>query len=481
MSIPAEAFERRKKLAEVELCEGLVEIGERSFLCTGHSITTINIPNSLRRICNQAFASSLRTPICLHDGIESIGIYAFACCIFTNFRVPSLITVIPERMLNWCKSMFSLEIPEDLMWIGNYALIKCYCLRNVAFPPNAVFGDDIFILTGMDLQLQFGSIAEVISALMHRFDGLPIHKLVYYQSYNQGVLQNLVAAVDMRSGQLRTLRSKLNPTGNQQDCLGMTPLHILTCSSVHDLEVYRLIVQKYPSNLITEDRWGALPLLYAFWGTAPDEIVQFLLDSYQLYYPDHVFNWTNMVETMGRCDAQKENIENLLHVRQIHFPDQSINWEYLLDKFAQASGVSISEALFQERMQFLLMSGLSLRVEALPFRVWRDHIENMIQTADYRWNMDNAVILRAIRYKLAYLERELTKMKEATTILELALWKTRLDESVHKRGTTHRRKKFKTDVSHVRLQCRVICGADIVIRHVLPFLITAVEEERWLG
>jgi hypothetical protein len=120
-------------------------------------------------------------------------------------------------------------------------------------------------------------------------------------------------------------------------------------------------------------------------------------------------------------------------------------------------------------------------VEALPFRVWRDHIENMIQTADYRWNMDNAVILRAIRYKLAYLERELTKMKEATTILELALWKTRLDESVHKRGTTHRRKKFKTDVSHVRLQCRVICGADIVIRHVLPFLITAVEEERWLG
>jgi hypothetical protein len=51
-SIHAEAFERRKKLAEVELCEGLVEIGKRSFLCTDHSITTINIPNSLRRICH---------------------------------------------------------------------------------------------------------------------------------------------------------------------------------------------------------------------------------------------------------------------------------------------------------------------------------------------------------------------------------------------------------------------------------------------
>jgi len=68
----------------------------------------------------------------------------------------------------------------------------------------------------------------------------------------------------MRSGQRRTLRSKLDPTGSQQDCLGMTPLHILTCSTVHDLELYRVIVEKYPANLITEDRWGALPLLYVF-------------------------------------------------------------------------------------------------------------------------------------------------------------------------------------------------------------------------
>jgi hypothetical protein len=111
---------------------------------------------------------------------------------------------------------------------------------------------------------------------MHRFDELPIHSLVYYQSYNQGVLQNLSAIINMRSGQPLSLRSKLNPTGNQQDCLGMTPLHILACSSVHDLEAYRLIVENYPTNLITEDGWGALPLLYAFWGAAPSEMLHHL-------------------------------------------------------------------------------------------------------------------------------------------------------------------------------------------------------------
>jgi hypothetical protein len=378
-SIHAKAFHEQKKLAEVELCEGLVEIGEGSFSWCLRSITKINIPASLRRICDYAFWSSLRCAIRLHDGIESIGRHAFNGCIFTNFRVPPLITVIPNGILYKCTTMFSLEISERITEIRNYALQNSYCLRNIAFPPDVVFGDDIFIeeeedddnemRLRTDLQLLFGdSNSAIIRELQHRFDELPIHSIVYYQSYHQGVLQILVAAINI---------SELDTTGNQQDCLGMTPLHILTCSSVHNLEMYRLIVENYPANLITEDRWGATPLLYAFWGAAPTEIIQFLLESYQSLYPDHTFNWTMMVETMGRCDTPKERIEKLLSVKQMHFPEQSIDWEYLLDKFAKPSPVSLP---FQERLQFLVMCGLSERVEALAFKVWHDCITNMIQT-----------------------------------------------------------------------------------------------------
>jgi hypothetical protein len=254
----------------------------------------------------------------------------------------------------------------------------------VAFPPNAVIGNDV-LCNGdpryrTDLEILFGNTeADIIRELKHRFDGLLIHKLVYYQTYNQGMLL--------------VLRRKLDSTGNNQDCLGMTPLHILTCSSVHDLEVYRVIIENYPANLITEDRWGALPLLYACWGTAPFEIIQFLLESYRSLYPDHIFNWTMMMETMGRCDTPKENIENMLHVKQMHFPEQPIDWGYLLDKFAEPSSScdSIFEEPFQERMQFLVMRGMSERVEALPFKVWRDHITNMIHTAKFEYNGDNLV------------------------------------------------------------------------------------------
>jgi hypothetical protein len=94
--IPDNAFNERRELAEVELCEGLVEI--RGSDCN-YSIKKINIPATLRRIKDWAFLASFGTPIRLTDGIESIGRYAFFCCIFTNFRVPPLITMITNTML----------------------------------------------------------------------------------------------------------------------------------------------------------------------------------------------------------------------------------------------------------------------------------------------------------------------------------------------------------------------------------------------
>ena len=234
-----------------------------------------------------------------------------------------------------------------------------------------------------------------------------------------------------------------------------------------------MIIETYPTNLITEDRWGALPLLYAFWGTAPSEIIQFLIESYQSLYPDHVFNWTMMVETIGRTDTPKESIENLLCVKQMHFPGQSIDWENLLDTFSSPTLTSsYGDVIFLERMQYLFKCGMSARVEALAFKVWRDCITNMIETAYFRYNEDNHSTLHEIQRKIAQFDNELLRLKEATSILELALWKTRIIENTHKWGTTKFHKKMKTDESSIRMQCRVTCGADIVIGLVLPYCIS---------
>ena len=68
---------------------------------------------------------------------------------------------------------------------------------------------------------------------------------------------------------------------------------------------------------------GATTAVYIL-GFAPSKIIQFLLDSYQSFYPGHIFNWTNMVKTSGRCDTPQERIEHLLFVHQTYFPERSI-------------------------------------------------------------------------------------------------------------------------------------------------------------
>ena len=62
-------------------------------------------------------------------------------------------------------------------------------------------------------------------------------------------------------------------------------------------------------------------------------------------------------------------------------------------------------------------------------------------------------------------------MKEVTTILELALWKMKMNEKSHQDMATQSQKKIKTDESITRQQCRVTCGADVIIGPVLQFLI----------
>eukprot|EP00984_Skeletonema_dohrnii_P013486 scaffold5588_cov78-Skeletonema_dohrnii-CCMP3373.AAC.3 len=60
-------------------------------------------------------------------------------------------------------------------------------------------------------------------------------------------------------------------------------------------------------------------------------------------------------------------------------------------------------------------------------------------------------------------------VKKALTLLELALWKAKLAEK-DENSAEGRTKKAKLDSESVRKEKRVTCGADTVIKNVLPFL-----------
>jgi hypothetical protein len=59
------------------------------------------------------------------------------------------------------------------------------------------------------------------------------------------------------------------------------------------------------------------------------------------------------------------------------------------------------------------------------------------------------------------------------SLLELGLWKAKMDDSNFDQGKTTGRgnKKSKIDPSEFRLKCRISCGADHVIENVLPYIL----------
>jgi len=450
--IQERAFEYCIGLERIELCDGLQEIGNQAFeRCM--SVKNVKIPSTVIRIGEWAFAYVPLVDIRLPDCLESIGSYAVARGNFPILRIPPLITTISRGLVGSCEGLMSIELSDSVTRI-EYTSFSCQSLRNVAIPQNNVSIDARNSVFGLcdDLEQLFGTEEQIIHGLKHRFDNLPVHKMIYYQSYNNVTSDQLNSATDIRMSQRR---SKVNPTGSQRDCLGMTPLHILACSTVQNLELYKVLVTKYPENLITEDRWGALPLLYAVWGDAPDEILQFLVDSYKSLYPDHELNWTGMMASLRRDKVSRSVLQALLDLYIDFVPDQI---EELFEELAEHEGISL------DTFRFIVQRGYIERVNTIGLKQYRDAImvEMEIKPINSKLGW-----LNIIRSKLVQYEEEYRTLKEATTLLELLLWKNEMDKS----ESSKKRKRAEESDSNFREQCRIGCRADIVIEHVLPFLV----------
>ena len=231
------------------------------------------------------------------------------------------------------------------------------------------------------------------------------------------------------------------------------------------------MVDKYSANLIVEDAWGATPLLYAVWVDAPSEIVQFLVNSYQSLYPNHEFEWNDMVITLGRANASKVVIQNLLDVQSTLSPEYNIDWDQVFGVLAVET--ELEYHMYPKTCCFLTRCSIATRVNVIGVKHFRDAMAdnwlceyNDCSFNRQEWHTETLT-------KLEYYESEYRKLKESTSLLELALWKIRMDNSILEQVDTIGRgnKKMKFDHSDFRLQCRINCGAEQVVENVWPYLL----------
>jgi hypothetical protein len=75
--------------------------------------------------------------------------------------------------------------------------------------------------------------------------------------------------------------------------------------------------------------------------------------------------------------------------------------------------------------------------------------------------------------KLEYYESEYGRLKEVTSLLELAIWKMKINDGSKDLCETMGgdNEKIKRDGAEFRLQCRISCGANIVIKNMWPYLL----------
>ena len=98
------------------------------------------------------------------------------------------------------------------------------------------------------------------------------------------------------------------------------------------------------------------------------------------------------------------------------------------------------------------------------------------KTAIYGGSGPRRVFITEVTAKLAHYETEYQKLKEATSIVELALWKQKMNDHIQGKKQRRSKKKLKIDNSSIREQCRISCGSDIVIEHMLPYLLPTLNE-----
>ena len=120
-----------------------------------------------------------------------------------------------------------------------------------------------------------------------------------------------------------------------------------------------------------------------------------------------------------------------------------------------------------------LDGGIHKTISSLHMKSWRDEMSEEIgrinqALPDTPPSEKTAAIRQWIRSVLDRMEHYKAEhqilLKEAMTLLELALWKAKLEDNGSNNIDTE-------SVELVRKQHRVTCGASIVIKNVLPFLV----------
>ena len=114
--------------------DGLLIRNDTVITCRKY-VTSVNVPNSVVAIGNEAFYSKSISSITIPSGVTSIGEKAFyECSKLTSITIPNSITDIKWQVFYNCSALSSVTLPKSITRIESQAFSGCSSLTSITIP-----------------------------------------------------------------------------------------------------------------------------------------------------------------------------------------------------------------------------------------------------------------------------------------------------------------------------------------------------------
>ncbi len=106
-----------------EGCNAIIETATNTLIA---GCCSSKIPQGITKIAGYAFSGHFRLgSINIPESVTYIGDYAFHYCPFYRIKLPQGLTHIGDYAFQWCEKLMEIEIPENVTYIGEAALSNC--------------------------------------------------------------------------------------------------------------------------------------------------------------------------------------------------------------------------------------------------------------------------------------------------------------------------------------------------------------------
>jgi len=417
------AFEGCTQLREVNLTEGLETIGGKAFR-NCFSLENIQLPNTVTSISRNAFEDCMHLrEVELNEGLRAIKKRAFAkCSSLVRIVLPSTVTSIGHGAFRECTRLWEVELNEGLEIIDNGAFAYCTSLEYIKVPST---------VTSISCSKAFESYEhmEEVYCSERKDEFVSSLKLDYW-------------------GRVRT---SLRSVGTFEGCSNLRVVELcegITGSFVLDPTLKCSSANKSGRGIVKTgvETIGSC----AFYGCTSLELV--ILPSTVKSIDASAFDGCNSIESMEFC----EEIEDFVSGESMRgWWNQGRSQEALLTYC------------------FLIEHNIPMRVGLLHCRKWQLDIQDMLRClpsiiGTSPIGIPSSKVTKLGNTYLSSINAKLTEyesLKDAATVLELAIWKTKLDEHGNDMLLCN------MDDATKRAEQRDTCGATVIIPNVLSFLV----------